>query len=108
MAKKQANTAPIIVTTAQAAAAKPATIPVKAIATTRHARAPLATKVAVKVATPEIASIPAKAQPISAIPVANSHEAISKIAYRYFVGRGYRDGNAADDWFRAEREFYSR
>ena len=114
MAQKQANTAPIIASVAPAAA-KPAIITSTAMSpktpakstTTRHANAPVAKKNPVAVTTPEIVAIPAKAEPISAAPVENADEAISKIAYGYFVARGYREGNQADDWFRAEREYYN-
>ena len=119
MAKKQVNTAPNNVTVAPVATSNQATrttkatstkTPVKSTTTTRHAKAPIAKKIPVEVSLPEITAvgeIPVKAEPIVAAPVVNAHEAISKIAYGYFVARGYQQGNPADDWFRAEREFYS-
>jgi len=30
-------------------------------------------------------------------------EEISKLAYQFYVDRGYQSGNEMDDWFRAER-----
>jgi hypothetical protein len=41
-------------------------------------------------------------------PTVSAHEAISKLAYGYWVARGYRDGNPQEDWLRAEREYLSR
>jgi hypothetical protein len=35
----------------------------------------------------------------------NAHEAIAKIAYSYWVARGYRDENPLQDWVRAEEEY---
>jgi hypothetical protein len=35
----------------------------------------------------------------------NPQEAIAKIAYGYWVARGYQGGNAHEDWLRAEREY---
>src|SRR5277367_4759964 len=33
-----------------------------------------------------------------------SHEEIARLAHSYWEARGRRDGSAAEDWFRAERE----
>ena len=36
-----------------------------------------------------------------------SGEEIAKLAYSYYVARGYQDGNQAEDWFRAVNELKS-
>jgi hypothetical protein len=55
--------------------------------------------------TPEtVTQAAVSSEPIAAI---SPHEAISKIAYGYWVARGYRPGNPHEDWIRAEREFLS-
>lgn len=44
----------------------------------------------------------------SAAAVTVSHEEISRLAYSYFVERGYQGGNEVEDWLRAEREIRER
>lgn len=43
-----------------------------------------------------------------AAPAVNAKEEIAKIAYGYYVARGYCDGFHEEDWLRAEREFQTR
>jgi hypothetical protein len=47
----------------------------------------------------------AAAAPVAAVPAATAHEQISKIAYGYWVSRGYQLGSPEQDWLRAEREY---
>ncbi len=127
MAKKQIQTAPEVVTGAKAAAAKKITKPAATASATKaaprvpaakHSRAkcavvevPVAEQEAVKkpVAKKVKALKPAEPAVTVAAPVAeNPHEAIAKIAYGYYVARGYQPGDPAADWFRAESEYYSR
>jgi hypothetical protein len=37
-----------------------------------------------------------------------SHEAIERLAHRFWSERGYQHGQAELDWFRAEQELRSR
>ncbi len=37
-----------------------------------------------------------------------AQEEIARLAYSYWVGRGYESGNPEEDWLRAERELLSR
>ncbi len=43
-----------------------------------------------------------------AMPAEPSGEEIAALAYSYYVERGYRDGDTAQDWFRAVNELRSR
>jgi|SRR5271156_1758652 len=36
------------------------------------------------------------------------HEAITALAHRYWQERGCPEGSAAEDWFRAERDFHNK
>lgn len=36
----------------------------------------------------------------------NAHEQIAKIAYGYWAARGFHGGSQAEDWLRAEQEYY--
>jgi hypothetical protein len=38
----------------------------------------------------------------------NDHDEIAELAYRYFEERGGADGQADDDWLRAEEELQKR
>ncbi len=80
---------------AKAAAAKTAAKPaVKKAAVTaapkRHQKATPAPEAAASVAAPI------------------SHEEVSRLAYSYFVARGYQGGSEVEDWLRAERELKER
>ena len=37
-----------------------------------------------------------------------SHEEVAKVAYSYYVARGYQPGDQAHDWFRAVQELKQR
>lgn len=37
-----------------------------------------------------------------------SQEEVAKLAYSYYVNRGYQAGNQAEDWFRAVAELRAR
>ena len=54
-----------------------------------------------------VTPIIAEAAPVvvEATPEVNAHEAIAKIAYGYWVARGYQPGSPEQDWLRAEREY---
>lgn len=41
-------------------------------------------------------------------PARPSHEAVAKLAYSYWVARGYAPGDPAADWLRAEQELLRR
>lgn len=51
-----------------------------------------------KVATPKAKAVPA---PVAVMP---SHELIEQLARNYWAQRGFQDGYAEQDWFRAEQE----
>jgi hypothetical protein len=92
MASKQAGT-----TTASkaAAAVKPARAAkpkTPRVSSAKHSKA---------IASDAVTAVPAVAAPVEV----NSHEAISKIAYGYWVARGYQGGCPDEDWLRAEQEF---
>jgi hypothetical protein len=36
------------------------------------------------------------------------HDEIARLAYSYWVARGYSHGNPEQDWLRAERELHSK
>jgi hypothetical protein len=44
--------------------------------------------------------------PVAAVPVATmpSREEVERLARNYWAQRGYQDGYAEQDWFRAEQE----
>jgi hypothetical protein len=37
-----------------------------------------------------------------------THEEVARLAYSYWIARGYSHGGAEDDWLRAERELKAR
>lgn len=106
MAKKQVKTAPIVAPAAPAAAAKPR------VTASRHSKAKSEKapepKIEVTVIEPIVAAEVILEEVVVAAPAENPQEEIAKIAYGYYAARGHQHGNPADDWFRAEREYYSR
>jgi hypothetical protein len=106
MASKQSVTTPKSAKTAAvtpAAAAKPAraTKPrAPRVSSAKHSKTVIQD-------TAKDAAVEATGVPVIAKSVVNKHEAISKIAYGYWIARGYQGGNAHEDWLRAEREFYA-
>ena len=52
----------------------------------------------------EMAPSVTDASAVETAPV-NAHEAIAKIAYGYWVARGFQPGSPEQDWLRAEREY---
>ena len=87
--------------------AKPAAVPAVAAkpATSRVTSAKHSTPAKGK--TVEIPAVTVAAGKIAADPV-DAQADISRIAYSYWVARGYQGGNQAEDWFRAETEFRRR
>lgn len=107
MASKQSVTTTKSAKTAAAAPAAAA----KPVRTTKPRAPRVSSAKHSKTVAQETAITPA-ATPVETVtavnkPVVNKHEAISKIAYGYWIARGYRDGNAHEDWIRAEREFHA-
>jgi hypothetical protein len=76
------------------------------VSETVSVQAPVAAAVAVAPKSPAAPAIAAKAEaPVSkAAVVAPSAETIGKRAFELFVARGGMNGNAFEDWVRAERE----
>jgi Protein of unknown function (DUF2934) len=50
----------------------------------------------------------AAATPEVELPREVAHQEIAKLAYSYWIARGYSDGGAEQDWLRAERELRQR
>jgi hypothetical protein len=46
--------------------------------------------------------------PAQVQPAEPTQEDVAKLAYSYYVARGYQPGNQADDWFRAVTELSAR
>ena len=47
-------------------------------------------------------------EPSAAKAVEPGNDEIAKLAYSYYVARGYQGGNQADDWFRAVSELRAK
>ena len=57
----------------------------------------------------DVVAKPAKAvEPSAAKAVEPGNDEIAKLAYSYYVARGYQGGNQADDWFRAVSELRAK
>jgi hypothetical protein len=50
----------------------------------------------------------ASGRDLGSLYAALEHEAITALAHRYWQERGCPEGSAAEDWFRAERDFYNK
>ncbi|HEY4381023.1 MAG TPA: DUF2934 domain-containing protein [Acidobacteriaceae bacterium] len=76
----------------------------------KKAKAPAKPKATSKVAAPKAATTKKttakKAQTVAEKVTAYTptHEEIARLAQRYWVERGWQDGQAEQDWLRAERE----
>ena len=85
----------------RATAAKPvraATPKAPRVSSAKHSKT-----IAPETAVPETIVIPVASAPSEV----NPREAISKLAYGYWVSRGFQGGNPHEDWLRAEREFHA-
>jgi hypothetical protein len=58
----------------------------------------------VGVVTPAIEPEPANALATASKPREVTHEEVAKLAYSYWIARGYGHGGAEQDWLRAEQE----
>ena len=49
-------------------------------------------------------------EPVATAPVITtpSHDEIAKLAYSYWIARGYTHGSPEEDWLRAERELRAK
>ena len=59
-------------------------------------------KLEIAIAVPEL-----RAEPV-AVSVEPTNEEIAKLAYSYYVARGYQPGDQAQDWFRAVTELHAK
>jgi hypothetical protein len=78
-----------------------------AAVTHRHKETPVVS-FTVTTTTPVSASV---APPVSApvvAPFEPSHDEVAKLAYSYYVARGYQPGDQSADWFRAVEELKAR
>ena len=70
----------------------------------RHTRKPVPTP-DVELEAPAVSAIATPNQETKQKPVrVVSHEEIARLAYSYWVARGYQGGSQEEDWLRAERE----
>ena len=106
MPKKQPLTKTPVTSAAPARVATPRTTRVK---TVKHSKAqPIeadsveALEATIDIAGDEVVALPVTA-PVPA--VENPREFIAKLAYSYWEERGYRHGNADEDWVRAEAQY---
>jgi hypothetical protein len=86
---------------------KKTVVPVAAAVTHRHKETPVVS-FTVSTTTPVSASV---ATPVSApvvAPFEPSHDEVAKLAYSYYVARGYQSGDQSADWFRAVEELKAR
>ncbi len=94
---------------AKTAAKAPEKVPVKTRTTAaKHSKAVVAEVVVAEAVVPEVVATAPVAVAAPAPVAENAHEAISKIAYGYWVARGYASGNPVEDWVRAEREYLGK
>jgi hypothetical protein len=115
MASKQEVTTKKATKTAAAAAPAPAAKAVRAAkpktpatsAKPRVSSAKHSKSVSPETTTPEAIISEPIAAAVNPVAAVNPHDAISKIAYGYWVARGCQPGNPNEDWIRAEREYFS-
>jgi hypothetical protein len=72
----------------------------EAAVTHRHAKKQESTSLELPVAVVAPAATPARYEP--------SHDEVAKLAYSYYVARGYQPGDQQADWFRAVEELKAR
>jgi len=58
-----------------------------------------------RAASTETALAPPSAEFTAASDMENPHDVIARVAYGFWEARGQQSGSAAEDWFRAEREY---
>ena len=87
--------------------AKSKTPPAKSTAVTHRHKKPEIPELELRV---ENSPAPLAAAPalVRKTVVEPANEDIAKLAYSYYVARGYQDGNQADDWFRASAELRAK
>jgi hypothetical protein len=104
MARPRNNETGINVPSSSAAPARRKAAP-RTRTTEKAASVSAAAGTAQPVSTPD-AGITALASAVDA--ATPSTEEISALAYSYYVSRGFTEGNAEEDWFRAEAELRQR
>jgi hypothetical protein len=107
MARPRNNETGINVSSSSAAPARRKAAP-RTRTSEKDASVSAAAGTAQPVSTPD-AGITALATAVdTATPYSPSTEEISALAYSYYVRRGFTEGNAEEDWFRAEAELRQR